>query len=345
MLNLLGLFLYKIKRLAHYNQDIMKKKFTLLFILIISFCFFIPVTRVYADSNYVYLGGFPAGFSLEERGARIVGVSDVVTNEGIKSPAKDIGLDKGDLILAIDDTEVNNPLDIENTLKNGENKLLTVKRKGELYYYNIKPAKDLNGKYRLGVFVKEIVNGVGTVTFIKDNVLAALGHPVLNADESIMEIRSGNIYNCNIIGYKAGERGNPGELKGFFNTNNPIAKITKNLPEGIFANITGELDVKNRVEIGKASIGGAEIYTTISGENPVKYSINIIKSDDLLSTKNLVIKVTDKRLLETTGGIVQGMSGSPIVQNGKIVGAVTHVFINDPTMGYGININNMLIKI
>ncbi len=337
--------MYKFLYVAHYNQDVMKRRLLLLFLIIFSFTFFYPVNTVFADSNYVYLGGFPAGFSLEERGARIVGVSDVITNDGIKSPAKEIGIDKGDLILAIDDYEVNNPVDIENALTNGESKLITLKRKGETYYYNVKPAKDLNGKYRLGIFVRDSINGVGTVTYVKDDVLAALGHPVLNSDGSIMEIIKGNIYKCTIINYKAGERGIPGELKGAFNAINPIGNIIKNVPEGIFAKLNQDLELKDKIEIGKPNMGSAEIYTTISGNTPIKYSINIIKTDDSLSTKNLVIKVTDNSLLESTGGIVQGMSGSPIIQNGKLVGAVTHVFINDPTMGYGIGINNMLNQI
>lgn len=324
----------------------MKKKFILLFILIFSLTIFSPIKKVYAETETVILGGFPAGFSLEERGARIVGISDVVTNEGIKSPAKDIGLDKGDIILAIDGKDVNNPVDIENNIKDGENKLITVKRKGETYYYNIKPARDLNGKFRLGIFIKDAINGVGTVTFIKGNILAALGHPILNPDGSIMNILSGNIFPCSIIGYKAGERGTPGELKGVFNNNRAIAKITQNLAEGIFAELSSEIDIDTKkIEIGPASVGGAEIYTTISGDMPKKYSINIIKSDDSSLTKNLVLKVTDDNLIESTGGIVQGMSGSPIIQNGKLIGAVTHVFINDPTMGYGILITNMLDKI
>ena len=167
---------------------------------------------------------------------------------------------------------------------------------------------------------------------------------MVNNEYNEIDIFGGELYNCSITGCVKGERGKAGELRGVFVKNDPIGVIDKNLISGVYGQLSEDFDKTNltQIEIGKASIGDACIYSTIDNNEPKRYSISIIKVDDFQDNKNFVIKVTDKDLLETTGGIVQGMSGSPIVQNGKLVGAVTHVFINDPTRGFGINIFNMI---
>lgn len=323
----------------------MKKRiFAFLFGFILLFCTF-STSKVYAQVNTVYLGGFPAGFSIETRGAYVIGLTDVLCDDGVKSPAKDVNIEVGDVILSIDNKEVNNAEDIAKVLTNCNEKVLNVKKNNQIEQIKIKPVKDTSGYIKLGLFIRDNVNGIGTITFIKGDRFASLGHPVLDDNGKILEINSGSLFNCNITGCVKGERGKPGELRGVFLKKTCMASIDKNINEGVYGNIKNSdfLDGLTKIELGKAQMGDAEVYTTICGEKPKKYSISIIKSENgLRDTKNFVIKINDKDLLETTGGIVQGMSGSPIIQNNKLVGAITHVFVNDPTRGFGISIYNML---
>ncbi len=323
----------------------MKKRFYVISVILSLFFIFsfnLNNKSAYADTN-IYLGGMPAGFTLNTKGAEIVGITDIITDNGVMSPAKDAGLSIGDIILKIDDNDVNGVIDIENSIKTNT-VIAKISRKGEILYKSISPVKDISNNYRLGVLIRDGVSGIGTITFIKGNRIAALGHPVLNDDKSLIEITGGCVYPCNITGYVKGERGKAGELRGNFLRSNSFASIEKNLFCGVYGHINDGFEMKNleKIEIGSATPGNADIYSTITGNQAKKYSISIIKVDNNESCKNFVIKVTDKELLNTTGGIVQGMSGSPIVQNGKLVGAVTHVFINDPTKGFGISINKML---
>ena len=222
---------------------------------------------------------------------------------------------------------------------------LKIKRNDEIIYKKITPVKDLSGKNKLGLFIRENINGIGTLTFIKDRKFASLGHPIICDNGEILEIVDGDLYNCNISSIKKGVKNCPGELSGVFNKDITIGKISKNRISGVYGEIGDRYDLSKhkKISVGEAKIGKAKIYSTINGEEPKEYDISIIKTDDgIANSKNLVIKITDKNLLEQTGGIVQGMSGSPIVQNGKIIGAVTHVFVNDPTRGYGVYIDWML---
>ena len=160
-----------------------------------------------------------------------------------------------------------------------------------------------------------------------------------------MRINGGKAYACNIIGVKKGVRGKAGEIRGYFIEDEPIGEILENAPAGVFGKITDKTftDDLKKIQVGKARQGDASIYSTIEGTKPKEYGISIVKVDDgAPENKNLVVKITDEKLLRKTGGILQGMSGSPIVQDGKIVGAVTHVFVNDPTRGFGIAIEKML---
>lgn len=306
------------------------------------------IMEVYADtaSDKIYLGGMPAGFSLETRGAYVAGVCDVVTENGIVSPSKDAGIEFGDYILSIDGVLVNNASEVEKALKSEGYKDVLIDRYGIVVKKSISPAKDLSGKLRLGVFIKDSINGIGTITFSRGDKYASLGHPVLDDNGLILSVSKGKVYPCDITGYVKGEKGVPGELKGVFIKNDSVGSIVKNRIDGVYGDISAESKNffrKKEIETGVAKPGKASIYTTIDGTAPKEYSISIIKVDnDCKANKNYVIKITDKELLEKTGGIIQGMSGSPIVQDGRLVGAVTHVFINDPTRGFGISVSNML---
>ena len=304
---------------------------------------------VSAEATELYLGGMPAGFRIDNRGAMVIGVNDVITSNGLYSPSREAGIDSGDILLALDGRNVNSAADISTALADydGNGVTATIERNGEIIIKILYPAKDLSGQYRLGMFVRDDVSGIGTITFIKDDLsFGALGHPIVEGEnQRLVKINSGEVYSCNVIGVNRGERGKAGEIRGYFIEDAPIGTVDENLPEGIFGKITDKQFVSElkKLTVGTAKPGKASIFTTVEGTKPVEYEISIVKVDALAAgNKNLVIKITDDKLLEKTGGILQGMSGSPIVQGGKIVGAVTHVFINDPTRGFGISIENML---
>lgn len=304
---------------------------------------FVGANTANAENDKIYLGGMPAGFFLETRGAYVAGLCDVITEKGLLSPSKDAGIEVGDTILYINDKEINNAKDIENVVKNDSEINVQIDRNGEIKNYSVKPVPDMNKKPKLGVFIREGINGIGTITYIKNNSFASLGHPVLDNDGSILNLINGKIYECNITGFIKGERGKPGELRGVFIRKNEKGTIIKNNECGVYGNLN-KLNTDNlqEIEVGEGVPGNAYFITTTEGKTPQKYSISIVKVDKNDSVKNFVVKITDSKLLETTGGIVQGMSGSPIIQNGKLVGAITHVFVNDPSRGFGISVNNML---
>ncbi len=326
----------------------MKRKLSFFFLLIVLVgCLFfgnVNYVNVNADNEKIYLGGMPAGFSIRTRGAQVVGLCDVVTENGLKTPSKDADLQVGDVIIKIDGADVNSASDVERSLISKKDVELSIKRNQEIINKIIKPAKDMSGNNKLGIFIRDDVSGIGTITYIKGDRLASLGHPVINDDGSLVDILGGQVFFCNITGCVKGERGKAGELRGVFLKNNPIASIDKNLNCGVYGNVYKGFDFSelNEITLGEAKPGDAEIFTTINGCEPDRYKISIVKIDNLGSNKNFVIKIEDEKLFATSGGIVQGMSGSPIVQDGKLVGAVTHVFINDPTRGFGISISNMI---
>lgn len=305
-----------------------------------------------ADTDSLYLGGFPAGFVLNTTTVEVVGICDVLTEEGLCSPARDSGLRTGDIIDKINGEEVNKTTDITEIISRDLKKYeLSIIRGGEELSININPVKELTkGGKRLGVLVKDTLNGIGTVTYIdkKENKFASLGHPVTTTDGKIIGINGGTIYNSFIYDVKKGTRGMPGELCGAFESGNIIGRAEVNCPCGVYGTISHDFDCSALLKVKKGfmdsvTIGPACVYTTVQGKDMEKYDISIVKIDkNNKDHRNFVIKVEDDRLIEKTGGIVQGMSGSPIVQNGKLIGAVTHVFVNDPTRGYGIGIENML---
>ncbi len=345
---MLDFFLYIFYKFTHYiksgvKMKIKKRLICIICLLLLSVSFFSNIGQVYAD-NFVYLGGFPAGFSITTKGAHVVGLCDVITTNGIISPSKNAELKSGDVIINLDGKEVNCAKDIENILKSENQIFIEIKRQGELIKKLITPAKDLSGAYKLGIFIKDDVCGIGTVTYVNGGRLASLGHPVIDDNGQPLDIINGFVYPCNITGYIKGEKGKAGELRGVFLKENELSYIDKNLESGVFGNISQNLNIDQykKIELGSAKIGEATIFTTIDGKIPKEYKISIVKVDTHDTNKNFVIKITDKELLESTGGIIQGMSGSPIVQNNKLVGAVTHVFVNDPTRGFGISITNMI---
>lgn len=310
--------------------------------------------NVVADDE-VYAGGNCLGFSLQSKGAVIVGSNYVITSDGIKNPFATSGLQVGDVIIKIDDNPINVVSDITKSLDVCEGRVvnLTVKRGDKTLNLNITPSLDMQtNKYKLGLWLKDDASGVGTLTFVNNTTkrFGSLGHAITNSSGQIFEVSGGEIYNANVIGVKKGERGVPGELLGIFNQSNSQGLIDKNNNYGVYGTINEDNDLilnKQAIELGgrlTAKPGKAHILTTIDGQNIEMFDIEIIKTNfqNSAEEKSMVIRVTDSKLLNKTGGIVQGMSGSPIIQDGKLVGAVTHVFVNDPTKGFGLYLDWMI---
>ncbi len=322
------------------------KYITLALVTIMLVC--LTTNTALAEETELYVGGIPAGFTLQAKGAFIIGLSDIITDEYVESPSKNADIRVGDVITKIGGKEIDGAKSIAEALadSNGEPIEVILYRNGEEIKKFIAPKKDKSGVYKLGVLVRDDLNGIGTITYFKENgEFAALGHPVLNENGGKTDISGGEVYLCSIIGVIKGEKGRAGELKGVFIDDNKIGRVSANKDSGLYGVTEGEYDFKQlkKMQTGEAVMGGATILTCIDGVEPKEYNIDIVKVDKgNRENKNLVISVTDKELLSKTSGILQGMSGSPIIQSGKIVGAVTHVFINDPSRGYGISIYNMI---
>ena len=315
---------------------------------------FIPIRKVgvkIIPEEEVYLGGAPLGLSVNTDGAVVV--SDIIINTNNNQIIKNKSLQNGDIIKKVNDTIISNVDDIEKALNENSQDSANVEiiRDNKIKTLNVGLLKDKSNKYKLGVWARNEISGIGTLTFVKKNgQYGALGHPVTNSNSNtILPITSGNIYDCNLIGVQKGQKNNPGELRGVFVHKNAKGSITKNTAYGIFGELSdndGLIDANKSVEIGgRLSVkpGKAKLVSNISGIQE-EYDIEIIKASYQAksSDKSIVFRVVDDRLLSLTGGIVQGMSGSPIIQNNKLVGAVTHVFLSDPTKGYAVYSDWML---
>lgn len=306
----------------------------------------------------VYPGGQPVGVKLNTKGALVVALSDIETEKGkTTSPGSSAGIQIGDSIIKIDDKVITSAEQVAREINSSDGKevKVTIERKGNTLVKKVHPIKgSTDNKYKIGLWVRDSTAGVGTLTFYdgKSKKFAALGHPITDVDTgTILNVSSGQIVSSSIVSVRKGLRGSPGELKGIFvDEDNTLGEISKNTECGIFG--VGEKNLTNNqykkpLKIGlrdEIKEGPAKIITTISGGEPKMYDIEIQKllHQDTPGPKSMIIKVTDPVLLEKTGGIVQGMSGSPIIQNNKIVGAVTHVLINKPDVGYGIYIEWMI---
>ena len=305
----------------------------------------------------VYPGGMPIGVRVNSEGVLIVGYSDIeINNEKEESPGKVSGLEIGDIILKVNGIEMHSSKDLLKAIKQSDkdSAKVDILRHGENLTKIVHLKKENNKEYKIGLWIRDSTAGVGTMTFYdsESKKFGALGHPITDSDTNEpFLIKNGDVIESSIISIRKGEKGSPGELKGIFmNENTPTGKINKNTQSGIF----GELNIENflnskikPLKIGfrdEVVPGKAKIITTIDENGPQEYEIEIEKllNQTCASSKSMVIKITDPKLLEKTGGIVQGMSGSPIIQNNKIVGAVTHVLINKPDTGYGIYIEWML---
>ena len=321
----------------------------------------IPVKEVsvnVGEEKEVFVGGIPLGFSLNTKGLIVVGDNSVLTQEGNKETQKDKTILPGDILTEINGKEITSVSVVEEELNDFDNEFVDLKvlRKDKTIDIKLKPAKDMeSNNYKLGLWVKNNASGVGTLTFVDQNKnFGALGHPITDYETgSVIPVQDGKIYNCSLVGITKGERGKPGELKCLFlQGKNSKGSVSKNTNSGVFGDIkdsTNIVDENKKAIVGNrinVKPGKAYIVSSVSGVRE-EYEIEIIKANNQKqkSDKSIIFRVKDKRLLSMTGGIVQGMSGSPILQDGKIIGAVTHVFLNDSTKGYGIYIDWMLQEI
>lgn len=308
----------------------------------------------------IYAGGNAVGVYLSTDGVILLGSNSIITKDGLVDTLVDSDLQVGDTILKLNGKTIKNLSDIRKIINEddakGKEVIVTYIRKNKEYTTTINPALDIeSGEYRLGIWVKNDASGVGTLTFVKENgEFGALGHSINpSSSKEAYKISGGKVYNCNIIGVNKGKKGKAGELKGLFlQGKNAQGDIKENNSTGIYGDLNLNsklfLEAKTReYKIGgrfTARPGKAKILSCIDGDKVEEFNIEIIKTNYQTSSKekSMVIKVTDKALLEKTGGIVQGMSGSPIIQNGKLIGAVTHVFLNDSTKGFGLYLDWMI---
>ena len=299
--------------------------------------------------------GIPIGIYVKTSGVLVVGIGEFENSEGKKvSPAK-YALQKGDYILQVNNVMVENKKHFIGMVEasEGESMVLSIKRNGEVTDIMVTPEANQNQEWKMGIWIRDNAQSIGTMTYEDaDSSFGALGHGINDVDTSLlMNLEEGTLYRTEIVGITRGSNGSPGELTGYieYDSDNVIGEITENTEEGIFGICDEEVEeasvfepipiaLKQEIEMGPA-----QIICSVTGE-PEFYDVEIVEvnldRDNI--NRGIVVKVVDEKLLTLTGGIIQGMSGSPIIQNGKLVGAVTHVLVQDSTRGYGIFIEEML---
>lgn len=319
----------------------LKNKLFLLFLLFIS----IPI-NVFAYSEYIIAGGENIGIELNSSHVMIVGTYKI----GTSNPAQEAGLKVGDQIYQINNQEIDSIESMVNLINQSLNKdsvQIRYYRNNMSFETNLKMVKE-EEVYKTGLYVKDSISGIGTLTFIdpNTNLYGALGHEIIEkVTGKKLEIKSGKIYNSSVTDITPSINGTPGEKNARYNMDEVYGDVKENTTSGIFGMYTQTLPEKKLYKVAKEEdikLGEAKILTVLEGEDISEYKINILKINHVENQKNILFEIVDKNLLEKTGGIVQGMSGSPIIQGDYILGAVTHVVVDNPTRGYGIFITSML---
>lgn len=306
----------------------------------------------------LYPGGQSIGVKLKTKGVIVVGLSEIIGEDGISyTPGLDANVNVGDILYKINGKRVNTAEEVSIIINSITNDLveLELKRKDKWEKVKINPIKDKeDGKYKIGLWVRDNTAGIGTLTFFhqESKKYGALGHAITDVTTGIiMPVNNGEIVSAKVGSVLQGQKGKPGEIRGiFYNEDKIIGNIEKNTSYGLYGKTYGKIlneKINKPLSIGlqqHIKLGPAKILATVEEDSIEEFDIEIEKivNQPKKSGKSMIIRVTDPRLLEKTGGIVQGMSGSPIIQNNKIIGSVTHVFVNDPTKGYGIFIEWML---
>ncbi|MBQ4105477.1 MAG: SpoIVB peptidase [Clostridia bacterium] len=326
----------------------MKSKFKTIFLIILLLGVMTPAS-VYAQSeskdnnNTVILGGQPFGIKMFSKGVLVIETENVSTASGSVCPAEEAGIMQNDVIIAAKGEELESNEHLQRIIEDSKGCTVTLKilRDEEYVTAELVPQKDAEGIYRAGMWIRDSAAGIGTVTFYSEELqgFCGLGHGICDIDTgTLMTISSGDVDKAYISSVTKSTDGDVGTLNAYFD-NVDIGSATINCNEGIYGSLESTGNATTEIEIAKAQeieTGDAYVYTTISGNEAKAYKAEIVKINQNEEKANLIIKITDEALLEESGGIVQGMSGSPIVQNGKLVGAVTHVIVDDVDCGYGI---------
>lgn len=306
------------------------------------------------DGSRIYAVGDTYGFYLETEGVLVVGIGEFENEEGVMvSPAKN-QLHIGDEIIAVNGRELSSKQELTDVVResDGAEMLFRIKRDGKNQEVILSPVRSVDGNKKIGIWVRDNAQGVGTITYVDENGnFGALGHPIMDSDtEEILPMSSGRLYETEIIEIKQGNRNQIGEMTGLIDYSQKYicGELYQNNEKGIFgysqklAEQYGDEEAVNIAHKYEAHTGKATLCSTVSGEKRM-YDVNIleVKQEDG-GNRSITLQVTDDELIQLTGGIVQGMSGSPILQDGKLIGAVTHVFLSDPTKGYGVLIEDMM---
>jgi len=318
----------------------------------------IPIKNInvsFVERRTVSVCGIPIGIKLNAKGVIVAEMTDVITENGNVNPGCECGLKPGDCIISVNGAEISTASQLIDTVEKSSGNTLVIdvlRQDGSKTKLMLRPVlSETDGCYRAGIWIRNGTAGIGVLTFCdsETGMFGGLGHAICDENSgAIMSVSNGEITSVMLTEIIKGASGAPGEVVGFLG-DQKYGTLTKNTAAGIYGYIeqgvslgNGEYEVALKQEVKE---GKAKIITAVPGSDGVQeYEISIekINYDADNPTRNMIVKVTDKELLELTGGIVQGMSGSPIIQNGRIVGAVTHVLVNDPTSGYGIFIENML---
>lgn len=318
------------------------KKIKLIFISIMLLT--MPINAL-AYSDYIYASGKSIGINIKLKGIMVVGLYEV---NGV-SPGVIAKINLGDRIIKVNNNEVNSIKEMTDAISKSNNKdsvEITYLRNNKEYKTNLELIND-NGIYKTGLYVKDTISGVGTLTYIDPGTMmyGALGHEIIDRNtKTMVDIDDGKIFKSSVTGITKSTNGNPGSKNALYYSDVVYGNINKNTHSGIFGNFSANTDNLKLYKVSNPVLGDAKILTVIDNDTIKEYSINITKINEFKETKNILFDITDTELLNKTGGIVQGMSGSPIIQGDNIVGSVTHVVVDNPEKGYGIYITNMLTE-
>ncbi|MBQ5398892.1 MAG: SpoIVB peptidase [Ruminococcus sp.] len=313
-------------------------------------CFSFGIIPTYAKARELSIGGEPFGLKLYCNGVMITRLDDFESKGKNVCPARESGLRINDVIKSIDGQKTTSNEQTEEIIEASKGKpmKLSVTRENKEIIVSLKAQKDNSNEYRAGMWVRDSCAGIGTISFYdeENGVYGALGHGICDIDTgALIKNSTGEILTADINSVTKSENNRIGSLNGIF-TNQTIGTIFENTPTGVYGNLNKRTNKKKypAADESEVKIGKASLFTTTDGSSPKEYEIEItsICNTQKYSNRNFTVKITDKRLLNKTGGIVQGMSGSPIVQNNKIIGALTHVFLENCREGYGVFIGNML---
>lgn len=347
----------------------MKTLKKIIFIFVLFFIYVFALSRSYLPETIAVKGeeikisdlevipiGEVVGIKLYTNGVLVVGTSGIESIDGTTyKPYENTEIREGDSIISVNDTIINNTEELIDAINMYEGETVNIKyvRNNEEKINEITPVKDKTGKYKIGLWVRDSAAGVGTLTFYNEETesFAGLGHAITDIDTGdILNVSSGEIDNVSIVSVVKGEERRPGKIQGTIKQNSIIGSIYKNTQYGIFGMIKNynniNIDYSRKMHVAERqeiNLGDAVILSNIDGQlNEYKIEIQKIYLNNNYDNKSMIIKVTDEELLNRTGGIIQGMSGSPIIQNGKFCGAVTHVFVKNPSIGYAVFADRML---